>query len=877
MNLNIRNIKLIYGLRWSCIQRCLFHKDPTYRIYRYSTESKYDGKAKFYRRDILDVESTGTRLVPAKPEVEPELDENAERYNANQIDLIGGVEYHLHDDEYQVGEISTDVAKTPWYMRGLLDPRTVDRPIIGMPEIPADAPKELEDVVKYLIRDLGLQELVVVDLRDQGQHVGEDAIMVIASSRSSKHLDRTAELLRVHLKKTYRCKPRIEGFLGRQKMKYSERRVEKKLSKYTGDIEAYEMDMRYNHQNSWVFVDTKLKGIRIHIVTNDKRWELDLENFWKHELPDMQRKLDKQSGQDLVMLEYTTTKQRRKIARKLGKKGGPSLDDMPDRPEEETLEFQMFNQNVQRSTVDTHRASGIHPASFPVFRRGFHTGRILNTERVDPPSGTSNSVSVFDPLVFPTKEKYESEIRQIVESVESALRRVVDNRTRQTLEHAETIARRAIIPLTIAGQEDLVYELGRYLASTEIFSADGDTLESLYYAVQTNNLINTFRLPTIDQGLNEELRTAYVEAMNEESRHFKLKEGSLFFRNRTGSSLSSSQSVPPAIVWRRRLEYLQVAHSLAPDRVISSEITMHLLLQRSCGLTISRQDFYLGLAALTTSQQFTPKKYRQRTIYPRHAVLKISDKRFRTITKYLRTVGRLTTPAINEEDIEIDLIMGLICATTATKPGTAPASYGRGSRVPPTPVVRADEDNSKILAVIKPVDMRATVLDNYVIRQGIPITSEYIVQMMTLLAESQRFEVFWKRWKDIHTWGLERPRWLWTVVATLIAQSGNFSEVVYFLHSQWDTMIYEIQASENTFGQDFEMTDELRQAIVICLELADPNCASFKEAAKICGWKPEEVDKVDEGLGWDTRRKAKQELQKAEDKETQEEEDLFHS
>ncbi|KAK9465729.1 hypothetical protein V1512DRAFT_265255 [Lipomyces arxii] len=250
-------------------------------------------------------------------------------YGANSAD---GIAYHLHD-----GEFADKTDTKPWYLREAATFKS-ERKTATLPEIPAGAPVEVPDILQYLADDLGLLELSVVNLNM------DTAVAIVCSARSDRHLARAAEDLRVYLKKKHRMRCRVEGLVSKENAKVYERRIKKKISKYSGDVSAYEQELRNGNTTSWVYVDTR-QDIRIHLFTQDKRYELDLEGFWAHELPQLEARLAT-SQANLVdgVREY-----KKKRIDRINK---------ADFVMKDTPEHQMF-------TVDQYTPSGFTSLSYP--------------------------------------------------------------------------------------------------------------------------------------------------------------------------------------------------------------------------------------------------------------------------------------------------------------------------------------------------------------------------------------------------------------------------------------------------------------------------------------------------------------------------------
>lgn len=165
----------------------------------------------------------------------------------------------------------------PWFLR-VETPHLASHPLAerqALPEIPPDAPPALEPLLKYLSQELGINDLLLLDLRamDPPPAIGANTIMIIGNARSERHLhisaDKTCRWLRTEWKMT----PHADGLLGRNEVKIKNRRLKKRgrlVNTETGAVEGV----------GWICVDVGSQGLVVQLFTKDRREEINLEKLW---------------------------------------------------------------------------------------------------------------------------------------------------------------------------------------------------------------------------------------------------------------------------------------------------------------------------------------------------------------------------------------------------------------------------------------------------------------------------------------------------------------------------------------------------------------------------------------------------------------------
>lgn len=174
--------------------------------------------------------------------------------------------------------------EVPWYLRTTqtytkLNPK-LSEPI---PAMPANAPPELEPIVTEMVRELGFTDIVMIDLRNREEVsvFGPNAILILATGNTDRHIGRGTASLVTFLKHTYNVIPKQEGIQTSGFLRVQQRRLKKKAKKMANSDETFDYDAEVGKFiNNWVVLDTKIDGLMIHFMTPEKRKELDLEFVW---------------------------------------------------------------------------------------------------------------------------------------------------------------------------------------------------------------------------------------------------------------------------------------------------------------------------------------------------------------------------------------------------------------------------------------------------------------------------------------------------------------------------------------------------------------------------------------------------------------------
>ena len=211
---------------------------------------------------------------------------------------------------------------TPWYLQ-VNRLQHVTEPLSNqsrLPALPENPPPLLQPALEYMSVDLGLDALSILDLRklDPPPGLGVNLIMVLATSRSEKHLHVSADRLCKWLRYSHKLSPYADGLMGRGEIKIKLRRKARraKLLRSVGSSESTNMDDGIS--SGWICVNvgriesgenaleltqelehfvgfsSQVKveetTLVIQMMTVGRREELDLEELWGKALARHERK-----------------------------------------------------------------------------------------------------------------------------------------------------------------------------------------------------------------------------------------------------------------------------------------------------------------------------------------------------------------------------------------------------------------------------------------------------------------------------------------------------------------------------------------------------------------------------------------------------------
>lgn len=278
----------------------------------------------------------------------------------------------------------------PWYLQEEA-PASESQPVSSrehVPDLPEDPPTILLPLLEYTYKDLGLDDLKLIDLRGlpTPAALGANVIMVIGTARSVKHLNVSADRLCRWMRTSWKLTPYADGLLGRNELKIKLRRKARRTRAATqaGAILDEKDD---GITTGWICVNAGVvqvdpnqptlqdqgvegfgnsgRGTRVvvQIFTEEKRVEVDLEGLWKRRLDKNEREKRRLSD---ASSEPTTEEVR-----------DPAMENRPS------------------SDHDSGHALS-QPMNFPFDqRRGLHLSRRLEMAPNEDGKGTPRDASVF--------------------------------------------------------------------------------------------------------------------------------------------------------------------------------------------------------------------------------------------------------------------------------------------------------------------------------------------------------------------------------------------------------------------------------------------------------------------------------------------------
>ena len=222
-------------------------------------------------------------------------------------DREANAERHLTQAEIESPE---SIASMPWYLQ-VETPQRQSNPLLErqqIPELPSDPPPLLKPMLEHISVDLGLDDLLIFDLRkiDPPPALGANLLMVLGTARSEKHLHVSADRFCKWLKRTHKLSPYADGLLGRGELKLKLRRKARRARLLSSVGSSETKDVDDGLRTGWICVNVGTiddgKGtaesftghegyvgfgeeaggakVVIQMLTEEKREELDLEGLW---------------------------------------------------------------------------------------------------------------------------------------------------------------------------------------------------------------------------------------------------------------------------------------------------------------------------------------------------------------------------------------------------------------------------------------------------------------------------------------------------------------------------------------------------------------------------------------------------------------------
>ncbi|TQS36723.1 hypothetical protein Golomagni_02818 [Golovinomyces magnicellulatus] len=263
---------------------CLINRGPiqTKPTRQHRFVSQFSGQEQLFVENEHEIET----LVDQRDIVEPEKNEKETLPEKVQSSII------------------------PWYLRVEL-PQFPEEQIPKrqrIPELPESPPSILEPLLNQISVNLGLDYLSILDLRkvDPPPSLGPNLLMLIATARSEKHLQVSADRLCRWLRTEYKLRPDADGLLGRNELRTRLKRKANRAKLMGRNFENNDDGIR----SGWICVDVGIVDIEhvkaqeavspkdfigfgrqaegtrivIQLLTAEKREEIDLESLWNQVL-----------------------------------------------------------------------------------------------------------------------------------------------------------------------------------------------------------------------------------------------------------------------------------------------------------------------------------------------------------------------------------------------------------------------------------------------------------------------------------------------------------------------------------------------------------------------------------------------------------------
>lgn len=205
-------------------------------------------------------------------------------------ELSKDVHNEAHEEE---DRDSLAPATVPWFMdynkRFENEFPSETRIEVAIPEIPRNAHAILGPLANYLVQDLRLKDLTLIDLRRRENPWGDDTIMLLSTARSERQLRICAESLKGFLR-PHGLRPRVDGLINWESTKVKRRRRRKMIGRANYQVEDDSL--------TWLFVDVGGdSGIILQLFTEKGRAEYQLEELWA-----------KRANNDVIMPETSESR-----------------------------------------------------------------------------------------------------------------------------------------------------------------------------------------------------------------------------------------------------------------------------------------------------------------------------------------------------------------------------------------------------------------------------------------------------------------------------------------------------------------------------------------------------------------------------------------
>lgn len=246
-----------------------------------------------------------------------------EQQQQNQLTQDEETSLEAEEQYAESSETPEPVASvTPWYLQVDM-PQRASNPLLErqrIPELPTDPPPLLKPMLEHISIDLGLDDLIIFDLReiDPPPALGANLIMILGTARSEKHLHVSAERFCRWLKTAHKLNSYADGLMGRGELKLKLRRKLRRArllsSVGSSQTSATDDGLRtgwicvnvgkiqdgrasvgdFSRQHGYVGFGSEAEGAKvvIQMLTQEKREELDLEELWGNTIKWHKKKRD---------------------------------------------------------------------------------------------------------------------------------------------------------------------------------------------------------------------------------------------------------------------------------------------------------------------------------------------------------------------------------------------------------------------------------------------------------------------------------------------------------------------------------------------------------------------------------------------------------
>ncbi|CUM68141.1 uncharacterized protein PRCAT00005858001 [Priceomyces carsonii] len=171
----------------------------------------------------------------------------------------------------------------PWYLRDDIASSSIEKKVVELPPVPEGAPSTVAEFLNLLSNDYGLRDIQLFDLRktdsDENRYASEDRLcdfVIICTGKSERHNYKAADEMKRYIKHEHNHLSKLEGLVSGVTSPVERRRMLRRARK--GPLAT---DNDYGKApNSWVMCDTEIDNIIVHILTKQRREELNLESLF---------------------------------------------------------------------------------------------------------------------------------------------------------------------------------------------------------------------------------------------------------------------------------------------------------------------------------------------------------------------------------------------------------------------------------------------------------------------------------------------------------------------------------------------------------------------------------------------------------------------